>query len=127
MLIFDGISGVVVGRSQNADIEAQLFAATHSAHSAVFQHSEQFGLQRQWHLSDFVQKKGSLVCQLKAARPDGNGARKGPSVVAEQLALNEAFRNSSAIEWNEWTVTARTQLMQGVSRQFLSCSALASN
>jgi hypothetical protein len=74
-----------------------------------------FGLQFEWRVPDLIEEQRALVRQLEAARFLRNGAREGPSLVAEQLALQQSRRNGRTIHHDEGVVAPESLLMDGAS------------
>ena len=54
-----------------------------SAHAAVLEHREQFGLERQRQQPDLVEEQGPAVGHLKESRLRVPGIGEGPALVAE--------------------------------------------
>jgi hypothetical protein len=53
----------------------------------LLQNTQQFGLQRQWNISDLIQEEGPFVSQFKAADPVRDSSRKSALLMAEKLTF----------------------------------------
>ena len=69
-------------------------------------------LQRQ--ITDLVQKEDAAIGQFKAAEPAGVGTGKGPFLVAEQLAFDQAGRDRPAIDLDKGTIAAGACFVDGL-------------
>jgi hypothetical protein len=59
--------------------------------------TQQFRLQLQADVPDFIQKEGASVCQLESALSLHESTGEGPPLVPEQFAFQKSRRNSSAV------------------------------
>jgi len=92
---------------------------------AILEHSEQFPLEFEGQLSDFIQKKCAAVCNLETTDVFGMGTGEGPFLMAEQLALNEVCRQCGAIHLDQRLVFAQAQVVNGPGNQLLAGSRFA--
>src|SRR5262249_22765345 len=70
--------------------------------------------------ADLVQQERAGVSQLKAADPVLDRPGKGPADMAEELALEQLFRNRGAVDPHQRPVFARAQVVDRPRNQFLS-------
>src|SRR6516225_7148298 len=93
----------------------------------LLQDPQQLGLQRQRHISDFVQEQSPTVSHFKAA----DFLRKGPSkrafFVAEEFAFQQVKGNRRAIELYERSSAALAGVMDGPGDQLLARTRLSKN
>jgi hypothetical protein len=75
------------------------------------QDPKKLGLQLGWDIADLIEKEGASVGQFESARPLGDCAREGATLVAEQLAFEQTKRNSGAIHLDEGVMTAVTHVV----------------
>jgi hypothetical protein len=75
--------------------------------------TEQFGLQRQRKVSDFIQKQCSSVGHLKPSDPLDESASECTLLVAEQFAFQKIRGNRSAIQLNKRATTPGTHIVYG--------------
>jgi hypothetical protein len=71
---------VLVGRSNDANIDSRCTRAAHGLKLTLLEHAEQLGLKLQWYVSDFVEKQSATIRQRKAADMRIDGAREGADV-----------------------------------------------
>src|SRR5450631_1424671 len=92
---------------------------------AVLDDPEQFGLQLQRHLADFVEEYGAAVGQLEA--PDLPGIRPGEGTLfpPEELAFHQGRRQSRAVDRYQWPVSAGTAAVDGACDDSLAGAGLA--
>ncbi|MPM67283.1 hypothetical protein SDC9_114205 [bioreactor metagenome] len=87
----------------------------------LLKHPQDFRLQRQGHVADFVQKDCAAVGQLEFAgvaaleRPG-----KGSLFVAEQLGFQQIVWNGRAVDADKGLVAAGAELMDRVGHQLLA-------
>ena len=94
----DHLPQVPVGGGNDAGVVVDDAAASHMNHLFFLNRTQQFGLHGKAELADFVQKNGSLMGHLKIAQFSSLfRAGKRPFVIAEQLALQQGFRNGGAV------------------------------
>jgi hypothetical protein len=75
------------------------------SHFTVLQKPQQFGLEPQIHLPDLVQKQGPSARFADYSRLVTYRSCKGTLFVAEQLCLQQSFRQGSAVNRNKGLVT----------------------
>src|SRR3546814_11412083 len=80
---------------------------------------------RRRHVADLVEEEGALVGQLDLADGGLDGPGEGPLLMAEELALQQVFRDGRAVDRDEGTLGARAELVQRAGEQLLSSSAFA--
>src|SRR5205814_509649 len=81
---------VAVSCRDHAHVQAARLVASDSFEDPVLQDSQQLRLQLQREIAHFVEKQGSFVGQLQAAKLSGDRAGEGPLLVAKQFALDES-------------------------------------
>src|SRR6266403_467515 len=74
---------ISVGRSYEAHIYLVSPTAAQALEFLLLQDPQQFGLQRQWNVSDLVQEQRSFVSQFESANLLRNGPRKSTFLVAK--------------------------------------------
>src|SRR5262249_51609183 len=78
-------------------------------------------------VADLIEEERPLVSQLEAADLLRDGAGEGALFVAEQLALQQAGGDGSAVELDEGAVLAGAQLMEGAGDELLAGAGLATD
>ena len=91
----------------------------------LFEHAQQFGLQRQWHFANLVQEQRTLVRQLKDASLLRASIGERAFFVAEQFALEQCFRNSRAVDGDKRLGLAHTLVVQRLGNQVLTGTIFA--
>ncbi|MNE86294.1 hypothetical protein D3C80_1833790 [compost metagenome] len=76
-----------MGGGDYAHIDLVGFVAAQRAYFAFLQHAQQFGLQGQGHVADFVEKQGAAIGRIEQALMIAVGAGEGAFAVTEQLAF----------------------------------------
>src|SRR4030095_13727481 len=66
---FDRLERVAIGRSNDTNIELKFLIASKTAHAAVRQNPQQFGLQGYRHFGDLVDEKSSAICLFETSVP----------------------------------------------------------
>ena len=98
---FHHLVDVAGGRGHHADVDGVFLAGAHPPHPSLLEHAEQFGLERQRQFAHLVEEQRAAVGELDEAHPAGIGAREGPALVAEELALDQRVGNRPAINRHE--------------------------
>src|SRR5260370_29809748 len=65
--VSDQLPQIPIGRSNDTDIDSRGLRAAHSLELTLLQHTEQFGLEFQRYVSDFIEKQPSTISHGKAA------------------------------------------------------------
>jgi hypothetical protein len=71
-------------------------------------------------VSDFIQKQGAAVRLFEPADAASFGTGEGAAFVAEQLAFEEVFGNSGAIDGEKRAVGTGAVLTEGAGDEFLA-------
>src|SRR6185295_2652434 len=117
---------VAVRCGDDPHVDAQRLAATDALELALLQNPEQFHLRRQRDLADFVEEQRSTVRLLEATFALAIGARVLASLVAEELTLEQAFRERRAVQLHEWARRARRVMVNCRSDELLARTGFAS-
>ena len=81
--VFDLVAKIAVGGRDQPGGDGAGFMAAYADESAVLQHLQQFGLNRQIKAADLVQKQRAVVRLFDPAEFGRHGARKGALFIAE--------------------------------------------
>ena len=115
---------VLVGGGDHTHIGLDGGMPAHAVEVSVAEHPQQPGLQVERHVADFVQEQGAAVGLLKTAPAHGLRARECAAFVAEQLTLEQVFRDRGRIDGHERPVVAcaaaRRVFVQRTCHQFLA-------
>ena len=91
----------------------------------LFQHAQQFGLQHQRNLADFVQEQRAFVGQFEDAALLRARVRESALFVAEQLAFQQRFRNRRAVDGDERLGLPQALVVQRLGDQVLAGAVFA--
>ena len=87
---------------------------------ALLQRAQQFGLHRQGHFADLIEKYRTPVGLFKPARASRLGAGKSAALVAEQFRLEQRVGYRCAIDLDKRLVTPLAGQMHGAREQLLA-------
>jgi hypothetical protein len=116
---------VAVGRCDQAHIHAPRALFADALELALLQHAQQFALQLERDLANFIQKQRPAVGQLKASGAVAHGAGERAFDVTEEFALEQFARDRSAIDLDERAVATPAAFVNGAGDEFLARARLA--
>src|SRR5262249_54559261 len=99
-----------------------------SAQPAVwvtFQDTEELGLRPETHLGHLVEEQGPAVRQLEAAFLSCECSGESPTLMAEELVLEQILRQGGAVDRHGTMLRARGQLMDRARNELLAGTGLA--
>ena len=114
-----------MGRRQDPNVDPAGGVRADRPDLPLLDRSQQTGLQVPAHVADLVEQQRSAVGLDEQAAPGSNRPGEGAPDVSEQLALEQGFRDRSAIDRDERPVAPRAGLVDGARQQFLAAAALA--
>src|ERR1043166_2299004 len=112
-------------RRNNAHIYFDWLISTYSIHLSIFQNAQQFLLQGQWHIAQFIQKERSTVCVFELAFTQTISASVCSRLMAKEFILKQILIECGAIERDKWLVFSRAVEMQRLGGQLLPSSGFA--
>src|SRR5690625_2672105 len=95
---FDLIAQNLVRCRDKADVHLDLLLSTHSSKRAGFNGTKELDLDRERHLTDFVQEQSSFIGQFKAALLSGVCPCKRPLLVPEKFTLDKLRRDRTTVD-----------------------------
>src|SRR5882672_1761847 len=116
---------VAVGRADHAHVDRDRFPPAYPLERALLQEAQQLRLQRIRHVADLVEEERAARRVLDLALRLLVRARECALFVAEELALEQRFRNCRAVDGDERTARASGQAMQRPRQDLLAGAALA--
>ena len=116
---------VDVGRGDDTDIDVVHLVAADPLEAAIFDDAQDLLLHRQRGDGDLVEEQGATIGDLEAREAAAGGAREGARLMAEELAVEQAFGECSAIEFDEGLVPARREKGEARHNQLLAGATLA--
>ena len=88
----------------------------------LLKRAQEFGLQVEGKLADFVEEERAFVGEFEAADLARDGAGEGAFLVAEEFAFDQAGGNGGAVDLDEGSFAARAEPVDGAGEQFLAGS-----
>ena len=89
---------IPVCRRDHPGIHFDVLQATHTLELLMIQECEDLCLHGEGKFPDLIQEHGSACCQLDQTFLRLHRARKGPPLIAKELALHQMFRNCAAVD-----------------------------
>ena len=117
-----------MGGGDHPHVERLDLVGAERLHLLLLQHAQQLGLQRQRQVADLVEKQRAAVGHLELADARlalgaGEGARRG----AEQLGLDQGFRDRRDVDRDEGAIGPRRQVVDALRQQLLAGAGLAAD
>ena len=116
---------VAVRGRHHADVGVPRLGAADAPVGAGFQQAQQLDLHRQRNVAHLVQKQRAAAGGLDQAGARGGGPGEGAALMAEQLGLEQVFRQAGAVHRHQRAGGARTGLVHRASHQFLAGAGFA--
>src|SRR5579883_1347758 len=116
---------VFAGCADNPSLDAPLGSVSKRGKSPVLQEMEQFALQGEIEITDFVQEKRASMSQFGAPRLGVAGPGERSADVAEELTLQKWSGNRRTVHANERASCVRRVGVDPSGKQFLACTARA--
>ena len=123
----DGFLKVLVGGSNEADIQFDRTGAAEADEFALLKYAKELGLKGGRQFRNFVEEDGSAFRDLEEAFLLGDGAGEGATFMAEEFAFKERFGEGGAIERDEGARFARAVEVDSAGSKFLAGPAFAQN
>src|SRR5579859_1577285 len=114
-----------IRRRQHPRVDRYLFRTTDGQHLALLNRAQELGLRFASHLRNFVEEDRSPVSTLKKSLLSAVRAGKSAFFMTKQVALDQRVWNRGTVDGNVWTVPARGELVDELSRDLFSGSAFA--
>ncbi len=116
---------ITVTRSDQPRFELLRLDAPQPLEAVLLQHAQQFALQVERQLGDFVQEQRALARRFEPADASALGVGISPCLGAEQFGLDKRVRNRRAVDGHERLGGSLTVVVNGVRNEFLAHTALA--
>ena len=127
LLLLDHAPQVLIGRRDHAHVHWDGAAATKALDLPLLQNAQEFRLEFQGKVADFIEEQRAAIRGLEASLTVGNGARKGASLVSEELTLHQRRGNCGAIDGHEWLLPPRAGGVDGICHHLLPGACLPAN
>src|SRR5690606_33348728 len=89
------------------------------------QDTQELGLDTQWDFADLIEQQRSSIGDLEPPVTPLRGAREGPSLVAEELRLDQRLWKRRAVDRDEWARGTRAGFMDSARHELFTSAALA--
>ena len=116
---------VLVGRSQDPDVDRDRLRAADALERHLLEHAQQLGLNLEVDVADLVEEKRAAVGLLEPSDTIAVGPGERTLDVAEQLAFQQALRQGGTVELDERAARAGAGLMDRRGQKLLAGAALA--
>ena len=117
---FDGFFEVTIRRGNDVKVDLAVARSADGADRATLDGIEELGLQRELHMSDFVEEDGPPVGGLEEAPLVAACVGKRALDVSEKLGFDEVFRQRRAVDVNEWPRGPRAAIVKSTSDEVLA-------
>jgi hypothetical protein len=121
----DVLLQVAVRRGDHAHVDVDGRRSTHALHPPFLERAQKLRLDPQGEICDLVEEKGAAARGLEFSDTPLLCVREGAAFVAEELALDQAFRNRCAVHRDEAPAAALTEVVDGAGGELLSGAARA--
>src|SRR5271163_539237 len=103
---------IPVGGGNKSHIHKPLSYVPEPPKTLLFEHLQEFWLDLNIQVCNFVQENGPLMTDLQQAHFVLNSPGEGSFFVAEEFRLQQFLRKPGAIQIHEWPLCPRAILMQ---------------
>src|SRR5258708_30762393 len=116
-----------MSRGDNPTIGTKSSGAAEALKYMLLEYAEQFRLQFQGDVSDFIQEQTSMGSQFESADALRDGTCESATLVPEEFTFEQADREGSAVYFYKRLVTPAAHLMYSSGNKLFSGAALAKN
>ena len=120
----DFLGEIAIGRRHHAHVDIDGARAAQSLELPFLEHPQEFWLQLGRQIADLVEKERSSMRVLESAYLARMGAREGPTLAPEQLALHQRRGECGAVEGDELGVGSGAAAMNRTRDEFLARARL---
>src|SRR5580698_1037965 len=125
--LFYQFGEIGVGSHDHASVHANGFRAAEPLELALLEHAQQFGLQTERQVANFVQENRSSMGLFESPDAVAHGARECALDVSEQFGFQQSFGKRAAINGHQREAVASAGGMDGTGGQFLAGSGFTGN
>jgi hypothetical protein len=125
LLLGDHGDKIPIGRSHYANIDPMSSTAAQSFELLLLQDAQQFRLEAEGHVADFIQKQRASVRSLESPYPLNYSTGESTSFMAEEFAFQKVRGDRGTVYLNERSGPAFTFLVDGTRDRFLTRSGFA--
>src|SRR5204863_2452474 len=116
---------IPAGGANYPDINGMGDVRAQPLHTAFLQHTQEFGLQRQGQIADFIQENRASLGFFEATAPHLAGAGECAFFVPEEFILNQRFRKGAGGERNKWFVGTLAEVVDRPRDDAFACPAFS--
>ena len=114
-----------MGRGHHSNVNFLRPRAAQPLEFPLLQNAQEFRLQLQRDIADFIQKQRTLVCQLEPANLLSDRTGEGAALVAKKFAFEQPAGNGSAVELYKRPVLPAAAIVNGARDKFLAGARLS--
>ena len=123
---FDLGDDIGIAGRDDADVKGNDIIRSDAHDLPRFQDAQQFGLDVGGHTIDFIEENRAVMSQLEESGfPFFAGPRKRATLVAEELALQQFWRQGGAVYGDKRTAAARAGIVDALGKEFLAGTAFS--
>jgi hypothetical protein len=89
------------------------------------QNAEEFRLQGEWHIADFIKKECPFVSQFETANSLSDCTRKSAPFMAKELTFKQVEGNRRTVQLDQRLAATGTRIVNRVSDEFLASSGFS--
>jgi hypothetical protein len=116
-----------VGGGHDPDVHRERTRRAHPLHLPELEGAQELRLEVERQLPDLVEEDGPAVRLLEGPLAQPVGAREGPLLVPEQLALDEGLGDGRAVDRDEGRLATPRSVVDGAGDELLAGAGLAEN
>src|SRR5205823_5341361 len=125
LFLANGLAQVAVGGGDDADVDLGHRFGAERLNFAIFDGAQDFGLDLERHLADFIEEEGAAVSLDEFAIVIASGAGESAFGVAEEFAFDEGIGNGGAVHLHERAAAARAVIVYELGEDFLAAASFA--
>ncbi len=118
---------MAVGGGQDPRLEGNFRGAAHRFHPAFLENPQELDLHRGTDFANLIQQDRPFPGRDQDSRPVPGGAGKGALDVPKHLALQNAFRQGRAVDWEKRLTRSGALPVNGSGHQFFAGPALSND
>src|SRR5262245_54878455 len=118
---------VPIGGCDQSYIDTMGLRAAEALKFLLLEHAQQFRLQRERNIADFVEEQRAAVRHLESADLLRDRTRECTFLMAEQLAFEQIERNRGAVHFHERTSAARAERVDRARDELFARTSLSVN
>src|SRR5216684_1088076 len=122
--IFYHLFEIRTGGRDNTHVDLDGTVATNPLELPLLQYAQQFDLERNRHVADFIEENRAAIGLLESADPRRDRAGKCTFDVSKQFGFEKVFRDGAAINTNQLLIFTRAVEVNSLRDQFFAGACL---